>query len=59
MNGNDEIGEGEFILVRTFGAVINALDSVEGFRGFDKPRSLYRRTLVDVHVGDGRVRVAS
>jgi gamma-glutamylcyclotransferase (GGCT)/AIG2-like uncharacterized protein YtfP len=49
---------GEFIRLRNPEAALAALDRIEGFRGYGKPGSLYRRELIPVHVGDGRIRTA-
>ena len=49
---------GEFIRLRSPEAALAALDRIEGFRGYGKPGSLYRRELISVHVGDGRLRTA-
>lgn len=50
--------EGEFIAPDRLDELLPRLDRIEGFRGFGVSGSLYRRTIVDVHVGDGRIREA-
>lgn len=58
----DEAGgalvQGEFVRHADIGALLERLDAIEGFEGFGANDSLYRRTVVDVAVGDGRVRQA-
>ncbi len=54
----DQWVEGEFIRLGDIGGALTQLDGIEGFRGYGRPGSLYRRALVDVGVGDGRVRRA-
>jgi gamma-glutamylcyclotransferase (GGCT)/AIG2-like uncharacterized protein YtfP len=49
---------GEFIRLRNPETALATLDRIEGFRGFGNPGSLYRRELIPVHVGDGRIRTA-
>lgn len=49
---------GEFIRLRNPETALATLDRIEGFRGYGKPGSLYRRELIPVHVGDGRIRTA-
>ena len=49
---------GEFIRLRNPEAALVALDRIEGFRGYGKQGSLYRRELIPIHVGDGRIREA-
>ena len=49
---------GEFMRLRNPEAALAALDTIEGFRGYGKPDSLYRREPISVHVGDGRIRTA-
>jgi gamma-glutamylcyclotransferase (GGCT)/AIG2-like uncharacterized protein YtfP len=50
--------KGEFVRLRNPEAALSALDAIEGFRGYGKPGSLYRREQIQVHVGDGRLRGA-
>jgi gamma-glutamylcyclotransferase (GGCT)/AIG2-like uncharacterized protein YtfP len=50
--------EGEFLRLAKIDQILEELDRVEGFNGFGAQGSQYRRTLVDVGVGDGRVRHA-
>jgi gamma-glutamylcyclotransferase (GGCT)/AIG2-like uncharacterized protein YtfP len=49
---------GEFVRLQNPEAALAALDVIEGFRGYGKPDSLYRREQIAVHVGDGRIRRA-
>ena len=56
-NGGDLV-QGEFLRFRDIGGVLRRLDHVEGFNGFGRPGSLYRRDLIEVDVGDGRIRRA-
>jgi len=57
-NAADQWVHGEFIRLRDIGSALKQLDSIEVFRGFGQPDSLYRRSLIDVGVGDGRIRRA-
>ncbi|MBX3327204.1 MAG: gamma-glutamylcyclotransferase [Nitrospira sp.] len=57
-NAADQWVQGEFIRLRDIGSALKQLDAIEGFRGFGQPDSLYRRALIDVGVGDGRIRPA-
>ena len=50
--------EGEFIRVRQPHNLIQELDVIEGFTGFGRTGSLFRRNLMEVDVGDGRIRLA-
>jgi len=50
--------EGEFLRLSRIDQALGELDRVEGFNGFGTQDSLFRRTLVHVGVGDGRVRHA-
>lgn len=50
--------QGEFIRLGDFGEAVPTLDAIEGFRGYDDESSLYRRVLIGVGVGEGRVRLA-
>jgi len=54
----DSFVQGEFVRLENVEKAIDSLDTIEGFRGFCKNGSLYRRTVVEVHVGDGRTRRA-
>lgn len=56
--GTGEMVEGEFVRVADVEGATRALDAIEGFRGFGVAGSLYRRKLIEVDVGDGRVRRA-
>jgi hypothetical protein len=49
---------GEFFRLRDIGGALEELDRYEGFRDFDRGGSLFRRTVVRVDVGDGRIRRA-
>ena len=49
---------GEFVRLRNPEAALAALDTIEGFCGYGKRGSLYRREQIQVHVGDGRFRRA-
>lgn len=49
--------QGEFFRFRQIGDALDALDEIEGFHGILEG-SLFRRTLVTVDVGDGRLRRA-
>lgn len=50
---------GEFLKIRDIDPALRDSDVIEGFVGFNAPQSsLFRRTLIDVDVGDGRVRRA-
>jgi gamma-glutamylcyclotransferase (GGCT)/AIG2-like uncharacterized protein YtfP len=49
---------GDFIRVRNVEAAIERLDQVEGFRGYGRPGSLYRRALLQVDVGEAHIRSA-
>jgi gamma-glutamylcyclotransferase (GGCT)/AIG2-like uncharacterized protein YtfP len=55
---SDQLVEGEFVRVADVAEATETLDRVEGFRGYGVAGSLYRRTLVGVDVGDGRIRQA-
>ncbi|MBI2434256.1 MAG: gamma-glutamylcyclotransferase [Candidatus Hydrogenedentes bacterium] len=50
--------QGEFCRIRRIEDAIRILDQCEGFTGFGNAGSLYRRTLILVGVGEGRVRRA-
>jgi gamma-glutamylcyclotransferase (GGCT)/AIG2-like uncharacterized protein YtfP len=54
-NGRDLV-QGEFMRLRNPEKAIAALDAIEGFRGYGKSGSLFRRTWISVDVGDGRIR---
>lgn len=58
LNRTESLVQGEFVRVRDVAKAIRDLDTIEGFRGFGKTGSLYRRTLTDVGMCDGRVRRA-
>jgi gamma-glutamylcyclotransferase (GGCT)/AIG2-like uncharacterized protein YtfP len=50
--------QGEFVRLHHIGRALREFDRVEGFLGFDRPGSLFRRSLMDVDAGDGRIRRA-
>jgi gamma-glutamylcyclotransferase (GGCT)/AIG2-like uncharacterized protein YtfP len=50
--------KGEFLRLKDPARAIQALDRIEGFLGYNQSGSLYRRTLIYAHVGDGRFRPA-
>lgn len=47
---------GELLRVANVTGAVEDLDFIEGFRGFGANGSLFVRILIDVHVGDGRIR---
>ncbi len=53
-----EFVQGDFIRLRNPGGAISKLDRIEGFTGFGKPGSLFQRALIQVDVGEGRIRQA-
>jgi gamma-glutamylcyclotransferase (GGCT)/AIG2-like uncharacterized protein YtfP len=55
---SDQAVHGEFVRLTDANAALQALDEIEGFRGYGKSGSLYQRTLICVHVGDHRFRQA-
>ena len=56
--GHDHLVRGEFLRLRDIGGALKVLDKVEGFNWFGIADSLYRRDLITVNVGDGRIRRA-
>jgi gamma-glutamylcyclotransferase (GGCT)/AIG2-like uncharacterized protein YtfP len=54
---NTGLVQGEFIRIADV-EVLRELDAVEGFMGFGKPGSLFRRALIEVGMRDGRIRQA-
>jgi gamma-glutamylcyclotransferase (GGCT)/AIG2-like uncharacterized protein YtfP len=56
--GHDRLVQGDFLRLERSGPALELLDRVEGFQGFGAGGSLFRRTLTEVAVGDGRVRRA-
>jgi gamma-glutamylcyclotransferase (GGCT)/AIG2-like uncharacterized protein YtfP len=50
--------EGEFVRFPDISRTLAALDTIEGAQPFGAPGGLYRRTVIDVGVGDGRRRRA-
>lgn len=57
-SGPDEWVQGDFFRITNLATILPQLDWIEGFRGFGERGSLFSRRLVDVHVGDGKVRLA-
>lgn len=49
---------GEFVRVDKIREFLQIADVIEGFEGFGDERNLFRRTLVEVGIGDGRQRLA-
>lgn len=49
---------GEFVRVRDIVELLQTLDEIEGFNGFDNDNSLYCRIPIEVDAGDGRIRPA-
>lgn len=58
LDSDDSMVAGDFVRVRDPERAVAALDEIEGFNGFNRAGSLYRRTLCNVDVGDGRIRQA-
>ncbi len=58
LDSTNSIVRGEFIRLKQLPSALRKLDMVEGFRGFGLSRSLFRRTRINVDVGDGRIRSA-
>ncbi len=58
LDSTDSIVRGEFIRLKLLQSALRKLDVVEGFRGFGIGGSLFRRTRINVDVGDGRIRSA-
>lgn len=50
--------QGDFFRSDDIRSLLMSLDVIEGFLGFGKPGSLFRRSLCMAHVGDGRERLA-
>lgn len=50
--------QGDFFRSRAIDRLLPELDRIEGFSGFGVEGNLFRRTLTEVHVGNGRVRDA-
>jgi len=57
LDSSESVVHGEFVRFRNPGNAVAALDQIEGFRGFGRAGSLFRRTWVPVQVGDGRCRM--
>jgi gamma-glutamylcyclotransferase (GGCT)/AIG2-like uncharacterized protein YtfP len=51
-----QLVQGDFVKLQKPEDAIRELDQIEGFNGFGKPNSLYRRSYIGIGVGDGRVR---
>lgn len=49
---------GEFLIPHDLPSLLETCDAMEGFDGFDAPPRLFRRTLIDVDVDNGRIRRA-
>jgi gamma-glutamylcyclotransferase (GGCT)/AIG2-like uncharacterized protein YtfP len=58
LENDQSMVQGEFVRLRDAETAIPTLDAIEGFRGFGKSGSLYRRTCIGVDVGEGRIRSA-
>lgn len=59
LNASDRsLVEGEFARVGNIRSLLDVLDQVEGFHEFGHPQNFYRRELIQVDVGDGRIREA-
>jgi gamma-glutamylcyclotransferase (GGCT)/AIG2-like uncharacterized protein YtfP len=56
--GDRDVVQGEFVRLSNPALALEELDQIEGFHGYGEAGSLYRRVLIDVHVGDGRIRRA-
>lgn len=52
------IVQGDFFRLDDIAGLLPELDNIEGFSSFGTANNLFNRTVVDVHVGDGRVRRA-
>lgn len=52
------IAEGDFFRLDEIAGLLSELDYIEGFTSFGAENNLFNRTVVDVHVGDGRLRKA-
>jgi len=55
-SGEREIVHGEFVRLEDPVKALNRLDRIEGFNGYGAADSLYHRTLIYAHVGEGRFR---
>lgn len=49
---------GDYFRSKNIAGLLASLDEIEGFLGFGKQGSLFRRSLCKAHVGDGRERLA-
>jgi gamma-glutamylcyclotransferase (GGCT)/AIG2-like uncharacterized protein YtfP len=58
LDSRDELVQGELVRMRNPQSLLQLLDVVEGFRGFGVRGSLFKRTRLMVHAGDGRLRHA-
>ena len=57
-SGGEDLVHGEFVRPSDMGGAVAKLDEIERFNGFGVPGSLFRRTMITVDVGDGRIRTA-
>jgi gamma-glutamylcyclotransferase (GGCT)/AIG2-like uncharacterized protein YtfP len=57
-DGDGDFVRGEFLRLRDIGGALRCLDRIEGFNGFGRTGSFYHRDLIEVDVGDGRIRSA-
>ena len=55
-SGDREVVHGEFVRLRDSVNALKRLDRIEGFNGYGAAESLYHRTLIYAHVGEGRFR---
>ena len=55
---DEQMVEGEFVRMADVAGAIRALDQIEGFCGYSTGDSLFRRTILIVDVGEGRIRRA-
>jgi gamma-glutamylcyclotransferase (GGCT)/AIG2-like uncharacterized protein YtfP len=53
-----DLVRGDFFRLRDIGGALRRLDRIEGFLGFGLPGSLFRRELIEIDGGDGRIRMA-
>lgn len=54
----EEWVQGEFVRMGNIDQALEELDRIEGFAGFDKDRSLFKRSVIDIGMCDGHVRRA-
>ncbi len=50
--------KGDFLRFNAIGDILTRFDAIEGFEGFGRDGNLFRRSLVYVDVGRGRIRLA-